>query len=75
MLEIKEFYSILSKKHNLQKIVEYAFTHEERNRNSQNAALGVLNTIVQLYHEKHKNAEGRNKGEGNNDDDDDIIIQ
>ena len=59
MLEIKEFYAILTKKQNLAKIVEYAFTHEERNRNSQNAALSVLNTIVQLYHEKHKNGEGR----------------
>jgi hypothetical protein len=75
MLEIKEFYGIVSKKNNLAKIVEYAFTAEERNRNSQNAALGVLNTLVQLYHEKHKNADGRKKGDGNNEDDDDIIIQ
>ena len=74
MLEIKDFYAILIKKNHLAKIVEYAFTTEDKNRNSQNAALGVLNTVVQLYHEKHKNAEGRNKGEGNNEEDDDIII-
>lgn len=53
--------------------MDYGFTDENRNRNSQNAALGVLNTLVQLYHEKHKNAD--RKGEGNNDEDDDIIIQ
>jgi hypothetical protein len=46
MLEIKEFYSILSKKPNLQQIIEFGFTSEDKNRNSQNAALGVLNTIV-----------------------------
>ena len=75
MLEIKEFYAILSKKANMQQIIEYAFTHEQRNCNSQNAALGVLNTLVQLYHEKHKNGEGRKQGDGNNEDEDDIIIQ
>jgi hypothetical protein len=58
MLEVKEFYNFVSKKQNVQKIIQFAFNsaQETKTQGSQNAALSVLNTLVQLFHDKHKSS-------------------
>jgi len=44
---------------------------EEQNTSSQNAALGVLVALVQIYHEKKKGDEKRR----NNEDEDEDTVQ
>jgi hypothetical protein len=47
MLEVKEFYNIVCRRANVQKLAEYAFTASvDGNQSSQNAALGVINSLV-----------------------------
>jgi hypothetical protein len=79
MLEIKEFYNLVCKKQNVTKIVEYAFvaSPEAKSQSSQNAALAVLNTLVQLFRDKHKSGgdASSRKNRESNEDDDDIIMQ
>lgn len=65
MLETKEFYNIISKRNNVQRILDLSFS-EEQNTPSQNAALGVLVALVQIYHEKKKDEKRRRN---NNDED------
>ena len=68
MLEIKDFYQIASKKPNVQKIVSFILNEEgvdaEGAQSSMNASLTVLNTLLQLYHDKCKSTQKK-------DDDDD----
>lgn len=76
MVELKEFYGQLTKRNNLSKIVEYALPSESTNQNSQNAALGVLIIIVQLYNEKKKEADKRKAASaGGADDEEDETLQ
>lgn len=75
MLEVKEFYNIVCKRPNVEKLATFAFTTEEnRNKDSQNAALSVLNSLVQLYHDKYKRPENK-KGESAEDEEDNIKMQ
>lgn len=77
MVELKEFYGQLTKRSNLTKIVEYALPSDSTNQNSQNAALGVFITIVQLYNEKKKESDKRKAAAagGADDEEDETLHQ
>ncbi len=74
MLETKDFYNNVSRKQNIQKLIDYAFA-PEFHQSSANAALIVINALINWYHEKHKNG-SRSQGQDATapDEDDDIII-
>lgn len=56
---------------------DYALTQKENgSQSSQNAALAVINSLVQLFPEKHKGGKGRKQGgSGDNEDEDDMTLQ
>lgn len=66
---MKDFFNLLSKRHNVNRIVEIAFSTES-NVSSKNAALSVLLQLVQLYNEKKKNKDKKR----NDDDEDDTTL-
>jgi hypothetical protein len=73
MLEMKEFYSQLCKRTPVQRLIELSFSEiEEDSQASQNAALSVLNHLVNLYNDKKKDLE---KKKSLNDDEEDATLQ
>jgi hypothetical protein len=52
----KDYYNVVTKRNNLQTLLDYAFS-DSQNGFSQNAAISVLVTLVQIYHEKKKDQE------------------
>lgn len=72
MLEMKEFYSQLCKRVPIQRLIELAFTEVTGNyQASQNAALSVLNHLVNLYNDKKKDLE---KKKHQNEDEEDSTV-
>lgn len=69
MLETKDFYNVVSKRDHILKLVNYALP-ESTNQSSQNAALTVLISLVQIYNEKRKDD---TRGNNNHSDDDDNV--
>ncbi len=56
-LDTKEYYSVVSHRSNILKLLEFAVPnpdHDQQNFDSQNSALGVLTQIVSLYPERKK---------------------
>ena len=77
-LDTKEFYSVISKKNNVQKLLDFALpekndAEEDQNTSSQNSSLAVLTQLVSLYAEKRKEKEGKRKG--SDDDDEETTVQ
>jgi hypothetical protein len=74
MLEVKEFYNVVCRRANVQKLADYAFTvSSDGNQSSQNAALGVINSLVQLFPEKHKSSNNK-RAAADNDEDEDVTV-
>ena len=69
MLETKDFYTVVGKRDHILKLVSYALP-ETANQSSQNAALTVLISLVQIYNEKRKED---TRGTNNQSDDDDNV--
>lgn len=69
MLETKDFYNVISKRDHILKLVNYALP-DSVNQSSQNAALTVLISLVQIYNEKRKDD---TRGNNNHSDDDDNV--
>lgn len=69
MLETKDFYNVVSKRDHIVRLVDYALL-ENANQSSQNAALTVLISLVQIYNEKRKDD---TRGNNNHSDDDDNV--
>ena len=73
MLDTKEFYNVVCQRKHIQRLIDLAFTDSENPvASSQNAALQVLNSLVQIYHEKRKD-DHRSSNNNENEDEDTII--
>jgi len=72
MLETKDFYNVISKRGHIIKLVEFALP-ENANQSSQNAALTVLISLVQIYNEKRK--DGTRGNQNHSDDDDNVTME
>ena len=59
MLEVKEFAGVIGKRANVQRLIEILLT-ENANQSSQNAALGVLVQLIQLYNDMLRNQARKN---------------
>lgn len=63
-LDTKEYYSIICKRNNINKLFDFAIpASEQANVESQNAALGVLTQIVSLYSDRKKEQKRKNSDE------------
>ena len=62
-LDTKEFYNIICRRSNVQRMIDFALPLDQSSVNvdSQNAALGVLTQIVSLYSDRKKDKENRRK--------------
>ena len=75
-METKEFYTIVSRRSNVSKILDFALPKDTTTTNvdSQNAAFGVLTQVVQQYLERKKEKEGRKK-QGEDEDEETTLQQ
>ena len=73
-LETKEFYTVVSRRNNVSKMLDYALPQDvsKVNVDSQNAALGVLTQLVSLYTDRKKEKERR---KANEDEDEETTVQ
>jgi hypothetical protein len=75
LMDIKQFYSMISKRATLQKLTSNAFA-ENGTAQSKIESLVLLTKFVQIYKEKQQNAQNQDDDSDNNvnGDDDEIII-
>ncbi|CDW85853.1 UNKNOWN [Stylonychia lemnae] len=74
MLDTKEFFNVICQRKHIQRLLDLAFTETENpTASSQNAALQVLNSLIQIYHEKRK--DDHRSSNNNDNEDEDTIIQ
>ncbi len=68
-LETKEYYSVVTQKFNILKLLEYALPNADQKStvDSQNAALGVLTQLVSLYPERKKDGKRKQTDEDEED--------
>lgn len=69
-LETKDFYAVVSKRHNVARLLDFALPEAEASFDSQNAAFAVLTSLVQQYSERKK--EGKKKA---GDEEDEETVQ
>jgi hypothetical protein len=74
MLEVKEFYSIICKRNNVQVLIDYIL-NEQGSVTSRSASATILASLAQLYHDKFKGSSKKKAGNNNNEEDDEITLQ
>jgi hypothetical protein len=71
MLEVKDFFNVICKKENFEKIIGYAVAKtEDSNMESKNAACLILNSVVQWYNDKFSKTSTKKNGSALGDDED-----
>ena len=71
-LETKEYYSIVSRRNNVNKLLAFAIppsSEDHTNQDSQNAALSVLSQLVSLYTDRKKSGDTKRKNSDGEEED------